>query len=336
MSLVAPHTVDPAAFDREVGGLERSLPDGFSLTAVRTDPPIDPGDAAEEGGDVPQFTAALDAEAGVELLGRLPSERAREAVESYAHAHFGHGMTEAATRLDDGLPEGWTLRVLTALDALSHLASGSVDVRPNALSIEGKTGREDAPAEVARLLSERLGTGAEYTIDVVYDEELDPTSDIPTPEDCVARLNAVLSARQISFEPGSATVDSEGLEIIERLAETLKDCQHVPMEIAGHTDSQGRESMNQRLSQERADAVLNALLARRVLTSNLSAMGYGETVPVADNDTEEGREANRRIEFTLITEEEPAADAGEASEVQSDAPAEDGADASGEEGNEQD
>ncbi len=77
------------------------------------------------------------------------------------------------------------------------------------------------------------------------------------------------------------------------------------MEIAGYTDSQGREEMNQALSQSRAQAVLNALLARRVLTDNLTAHGYGEADPIADNDSEEGREANRRIEFHLIQTETP-------------------------------
>jgi OOP family OmpA-OmpF porin len=88
-------------------------------------------------------------------------------------------------------------------------------------------------------------------------------------------------------------------EILDRIAEILPDCLHVPMEIGGHTDSQGREEMNLGLSQSRADAVLNGLLARGVLVSNLTARGYGETRPIADNDTEEGRERNRRIEFRL-------------------------------------
>ena len=75
------------------------------------------------------------------------------------------------------------------------------------------------------------------------------------------------------------------------------------MEVGGHTDSQGRTVMNQTLSQQRAEAVVTALLGKRVLTANLNAVGYGESVPIADNDTEEGREANRRIEFKLIVPE---------------------------------
>ena len=79
------------------------------------------------------------------------------------------------------------------------------------------------------------------------------------------------------------------------------------MEIGGHTDSQGREAMNLTLSQARAEAVLDTLLSLEVLTTNLTAKGYGESAPIADNGTEEGRQANRRIEFTLMGQPETAA-----------------------------
>ncbi len=74
------------------------------------------------------------------------------------------------------------------------------------------------------------------------------------------------------------------------------------MEIAGHTDSQGGEQSNLALSQARAEAVLLGLQGRRVLVGALTAKGYGETRPIADNATEAGREANRRIEFTLLSD----------------------------------
>jgi len=80
----------------------------------------------------------------------------------------------------------------------------------------------------------------------------------------------------------------------------FKTCGEIPLEIAGHTDSQGREEMNQKLSQSRAQAVLVELQRRRILTSSFVAKGYGESQPIAPNDTEDGRETNRRIEFNLI------------------------------------
>lgn len=310
VSLVVPHTVSGAAFDRAVGQMERRLPAGFSLTAVQQPPPDDEQERQGPNG-IPEFVATRDDEGKVELTGRIGSERTRRAVESYAYSHFGREATDAATRLDASLPQGWSTRAFASLDALSFLATGSVRMRPDSLIVAGETGREDAAAEISRILSNRLGSGAQYKIDVTYVERLDPALNIPTPETCVKDLNTILTVQKLSFEPGSATLDGPSLEIIGQLAEILKLCQDVPIEIGAHSDSQGRESMNLRLSQERADAVLNAILARRVLTANLEAVGYGETVPIADNGTEEGREANRRIEFTLIgaeTETEVADD----------------------------
>ena len=83
------------------------------------------------------------------------------------------------------------------------------------------------------------------------------------------------------------------------------------LEIAGHTDSQGREEMNLQLSQSRATAVLIELQRRKVLTSNYVAKGYGEVQPIAGNDTEEGREINRRIEFKLAPTKEVERDKSE-------------------------
>ncbi len=86
---------------------------------------------------------------------------------------------------------------------------------------------------------------------------------------------------------------------MDEIAELLQLCGDIPLVIAGHTDSQGREVMNQQLSQERAQAVVDALRQRRVLTASYEVRGFGEEEPIATNDTEEGREANRRIEFKL-------------------------------------
>ena len=106
-----------------------------------------------------------------------------------------------------------------------------------------------------------------------------------------------------SVDPGKATIAEGGGELMDKLAEAWTDCEDVPIEVSGHTDSQGRESMNLTLSQTRAEAVVDALLSRRVLTAKVLAKGYGETKPIADNGTEEGREANRRIEFRMIDED---------------------------------
>jgi OOP family OmpA-OmpF porin len=215
-------------------------------------------------------------------------------------------------RIAEGTPPGWGVRVLVALEALSELNDGSLTVRPDVIRVAGNTGNAEAQDEIARLVTGKLGEETNLVLDVTYVEALDPVAALPTPEECVERINAAIAVRKITFEPGSTSIESGALATIDRIAEALRECQTVKMEIGGHTDSQGSEGMNERLSQERADAVLSAIMARRVLTANLTAKGYGESEPIADNGTEEGRESNRRIEFRLILPETMAAGAGTA------------------------
>ena len=315
VTLQAPEGTREADFDRIAGRLQTALPEVFSLTAVLPQP-ADRGSDEDGGRDAVEFVATRGTEGQVEIRGRLPDARTRAAVQSFAHARFGVDGTELAARIADDLPQGWPVRVLVSLEALSLLNNGAMTVRPDLIEISGDTGSKTAKDDISRIITSKLGETAEFKLDVSYVEALDPIAALPTPEECVERINAAIAERKITFAPGSSEIDADALDTIAKVAEALKECQTVQMEIGGHTDSQGRESMNERLSQERANAVLNAIMARRVLTSNLIAKGYGETRPIADNGSDDGREANRRIEFQLILpgEEAPEADAGEATE----------------------
>ena len=315
VTLQAPEGTREADFDRIAGRLQTALPEVFSLTAVLPQP-ADRGSDEDGGRDAVEFVATRGTEGQVEIRGRLPDARTRAAVQSFAHARFGVDGTELAARIADDLPQGWPVRVLVSLEALSLLNNGAMTVRPDLIEISGDTGSKTAKDDISRIITSKLGETAEFKLDVSYVEALDPIAALPTPEECVERINAAIAERKITFAPGSSEIDADALDTIDKVAEALKECQTVQMEIGGHTDSQGRESMNERLSQERANAVLNAIMARRVLTSNLIAKGYGETRPIADNGSDDGREANRRIEFQLILpgEEAPEADAGEATE----------------------
>ena len=322
VTLRAAEGINPTLFDRVAGGLEGALPPVFSLQAILPVP-----ETAENTGDgaPPEFTAIRSPEGQVQLRGRLTDEATRAAVESYAAAQFGSDNVYPAVRLDPSIPPGWPQRVLAALEALSKLHNGVATVTSDKIELRGTTGSESAQSDMARLLSDKLGGAAAYELKVTYSEALDPLASIPTPEECIERLNEAGNQRKITFAPSSTDIESDAQETIDAIADILRDCRGVEIEIGGHTDSQGREIMNEQLSQARADSVLNAIMARRVLVSNLSAKGYGESQPIADNDTEEGREANRRIEFRLVgstesteTEEDTAAEPTETSEDSAD------------------
>jgi len=192
------------------------------------------------------------------------------------------------------------VRVLAALEALHELTEGSVVVQPDLIQLTGVTGNAEASDVVSRILSSRLGEDLRLELDLRYDRRLDPVLGLPTGPECVASLNAVLEHAKIAFEPGSSVIDAAAGDTLDQLAALMKNCADFRMEVEGHTDSQGRDEFNQELSQDRAKAVVDALMQRRVLIGNLQARGYGETQPIADNETEEGREANRRIAFVLL------------------------------------
>ena len=307
ITLVARMGTDQGLFDRVVGEMETSLPEVFALHSTLPTP-------VEEEDEAPEFTATLSPEGLLQMRGRLPNELTRTMTESYAASRFGSSGIHMAARLDEKLPATWSLRVMAGLDALSYVNNGVLTVTGDEVAVIGKTGDPRANDEIARLLADKLDTSDHFTIDVTYLEELDPIAQLPTPEECVGKVKAVLDAQQITFEPGSGTLDAEAAPVIDEIAEILRSCEDITLklEIQGHTDSQGREEMNQALSQTRAQSVLNALHDRRILTSGFTAVGYGETMPIADNETEEGREANRRIEFVLIRPENTASEDGAA------------------------
>lgn len=293
ISLVGLPGSDQATFDRVVGELQTSLPDLFALQAKL--PKVqDPNEGP------PEFTATLSPEGQVQLRGRVSDAGLRQLADSYAQARFGTDRVYTATRIAEDLPSNWAPRVLTALEALAALSNGKVLVTPDSFSVRGDTGNPNASTEIAALLSAKLGDGADYDIDVSYEEKLDPVLGLPTPDECEAEIGTILKTGKINFEPGSATIDASALSVMDDIAEILNKCGDLALEIQGYTDSQGREAMNLALSQSRAESVLNELRARRVLTGSFTAKGYGEESPIADNGTEAGREANRRIEFRLI------------------------------------
>ncbi len=296
ITLLAGDKVTQAAFDRSIGELRAALPDVFSLDARM------PEKAATSTAGPVEFSASLDAKTHrAELRGRLGGDWMQAAVASFAKARFGADKVYVATLPDPSLPDGWTQRVLAGLQALSVLDSGKVLVRQDTVEVSGISGLKTASDTISQLLSERLGQGQTFKVDVTYDKALDPLAGLPTPQECLDRVQTVQSRKKITFDPGSAEIDASSNTVMDALAQALKNCTAIKIEISGHTDAQGSAQGNLALSQARAEAVLVALQGRQVDVSGMRAVGYGEGVPIADNGSDTGRETNRRIEFTLIS-----------------------------------
>lgn len=114
-------------------------------------------------------------------------------------------------------------------------------------------------------------------------------------------LKGGFSTTKILFNSGSAQLKSESYEFLDQLGNTLKDDPSLKIKIIGHTDSDGVEKNNLLLSQERAKSVAEFLIENyNISTNNIQTQGMGESQPVADNNTSEGKAQNRRVEFKKI------------------------------------
>lgn len=104
----------------------------------------------------------------------------------------------------------------------------------------------------------------------------------------------------ITFATGSANISQSFNPVLDDVARVLKKYEKTTMLIEGHTDSTGSAEYNQQLSLNRANAVRNNLVGNGVDSRRVTTEGYGESMPVADNDTESGRQLNRRVELRIV------------------------------------
>ncbi len=289
------------------------LPDGYNtITDIET----------RDDGTPPNFGVLYVAAEGASVAGKLPADLDVAQIASALDVPQANGeviqgligsgeqAVEKLTVLSGWLPELETMRfnsndgVITVdaevapgvdqdlvyaglADGLGEEATVTVTSLAD-LPVEGET-----RLNVATGLTETFTAG--YWLPV-----FDFASDAET---CGTQSNGALKKDRINFVTGSAQLDAQSVRAINAVASIIRKCvseTDLHVEIGGHTDSQGGEDLNLSLSQSRAEAVRLALVTRGVPDGDISAKGYGETQPIADNDTEQGRAANRRTAITWL------------------------------------
>ncbi len=111
-------------------------------------------------------------------------------------------------------------------------------------------------------------------------------------------VGGVLILEGVNFATGSAELTPTSSVTLDKVAESLNAWPDVTIEVGGHTDSSGNDAANKKLSQDRADAVRQYLIGKGVAGTRITAVGYGEEKPIADNATKDGKAKNRRVELT--------------------------------------
>lgn len=112
-------------------------------------------------------------------------------------------------------------------------------------------------------------------------------------------IGSKVALRNIFFDLGKSVLRPESNAELDRLVKLMKDVPGLKIEISGHTDNTGSATINESLSQSRADAVVQYLTSKGITANRLTAKGYGSSKPVATNTTDDGRQQNRRTEFEI-------------------------------------
>ncbi|MDH5591651.1 MAG: OmpA family protein, partial [Gammaproteobacteria bacterium] len=151
---------------------------------------------------------------------------------------------------------------------------------------------------------DRVGCPFDSDKDGVEDhKDLCPATPLGTIVDrvgCPLPGQNILSLTGVNFDTNKAVLTAASKDILEQAVTLLKQTDAViEVRVEGHTDSRGSEAYNMTLSQKRAEAVVAYLVSQGVNSSSLIPVGMGETSPVASNDTEAGRAANRRVDFVV-------------------------------------
>lgn len=181
---------------------------------------------------------------------------------------------------------------------LSHPDNGLAwvagSVSKGTLTLTGMAPSEEAVAEAVSLVGQIpgvKGVSDQTVLDTVLVRRRREK------ETCEAGIAIAVESRQIEFS--GTTLRRQSRALLDQIAAVLEGCPDISVEVAGHTDSSGSDAANLRVSEQRAQAAIDYLLGTGIDVARFTAMGYGESQPVADNGTPEGRAANRRVEFRL-------------------------------------
>lgn len=230
------------------------------------------------------FGVARAEDGTVTLSGNVPSDVARNFFAQSAGDNVVNQLGIVA-----GAPEDFVVNAQAGIAALNQLESGKLALVDGKWSLTGKAA--DKPSRQAA-----LGAIADLSDASAW------TSDISLPppiELCRAELAGVSGRNAILFDAGSARITADSSATLDEVATDLNDCPDAVVHVEGHTDSDGPADYNMALSVQRAEAVIKGLIDRGIDPKRLYAVGYGETLPIATNDTAAGKAKNRRIVITI-------------------------------------
>lgn len=233
----------------------------------------------------------------VTLSGKVPSEDTRSLILRHVRNLFSSDSLADKLEVQGGPEDAtWTRVVSDGVSLLPQLRAGEMRLVNRDISLRGTVDKPSLRDSLRKSLADLLPEGYTSTTEISVPEA--PRS--LTAEECQTELANLVANRRITFASGMARLTPEASPILEDVVKVAMRCNGVTIEVGGYTDSRGDRDVNLKLSQDRAQAVVDYLAGRGIGRTSLVAKGYGQSNPVATNRTWEGRATNRRIEFSII------------------------------------
>lgn len=226
------------------------------------------------------------------LAGRAPQDAIDIAVTRAADA-FGSSMVTNDMFAGNVSDARWLAPLWRMMPLFTRAGSLEITVDGAVARLEGEVPSLELIDEIANDMNSLAAVAGMAVINNLRFDAAAAAAACPAED-----LNALLD-EAVLFGSASDDLADEGRSDLDAVAALLLACEGVPVEVAGHTDSNGSASFNLDLSERRAQAVVDYLIEQGMDEDRLAAVGYGETQPIADNSTAEGRAQNRRIEFVV-------------------------------------
>lgn len=252
--------------------------------------------------DIYTFSARKLSSGDVTISGYAPSEQSRSAILRNAQEVFGDAQMNADDiTLASGAPDlAWSDAVNFYVSNLAQLDQGRVLLEGREGALQGTTSDPELQNRLFTEMQENAPEGFNLVGNIaVPGGSVMTFGQAQSQSICQALLDDLRRGRKIGFGPGEVTIrGDENFGLLGEFASAARQCPAFQISINGYTSSEGEN--NQALSEARANAVLTFLRDQgRVEASRLSAQGFGPSNPIASNDTAEGRNQNRRIEFIV-------------------------------------
>lgn len=187
------------------------------------------------------------------------------------------------------------------LSRFTPAVSGEVQMRGLDVSVRAAVESENAKARLQEVMASARTSGlnVDENISIAGQSALDDVTELQQSLDKLAWQ----VQEYVVFNSGNSTLSTSSKDTLNLIASVVNSYPHLQVEVEGHTDNVGRDSINETLSRKRALAVKNYLVEQSVAQDRLVAVGYGHRMPVDTNDTLEGRKRNRRVHFNVVKQQ---------------------------------